>query len=122
MNCCSISASDFTERVTIEELTRTADGQGGWTGVWASIDASSTNIAAKVRPMSGAEARHAMRVAPRAAYTVHMYYRADANGAPFYTPAHRLLWRGRVYNILHTADVESASIYMYLLLNEGELS
>lgn len=109
----------LTERVTIERLTRSADGQGGWTETWT---AEATDIGAQVKPMSGAEARHAERVAPRAAYTCIIYYRADANGAPYYTPADRLTWRGRTYNILHTADMESQSRWLYILLNEGERS
>jgi SPP1 family predicted phage head-tail adaptor len=112
----------LTERVTIEVNTPVDDGQGGKADSWAAIDADSTDIGARVRVMSGAEARYAMRIAPRAAYTALIYYRADAYGAPFYTPKHRLTWRGRIYNILHTADYETRSIYMYLLLNEGDLS
>jgi len=122
MKCCGISPSQLTERVTIQERVQTSDGQGGLTDSWQAVDSNSVDIAAQVKPMSGAEARHAMRIAPRATYTALIYYRPDLFGAPFYTPAHRLVWRGRTYNILHTADYQTRSIYMYLLLNEGDLS
>lgn len=122
MKCCDISISDFSERITVQERSQTPDGQGGFTDSWSAIDSDSTDISARVKPMSGAESRQAARVAPRATYIVHIYYRADGNGAPFYTPKHRVIWRGRTYNVLHTADVDSASLFMYVLLNEGELS
>jgi len=122
MRCCDLKISEFKERVTIERLSTTTDNQGGRVETWAAPDAQAAGISARIKPMSGSEAHLAERIAPRAVYECYIRYRADAYGAPYYTPADRLTWRGRTFDILHCVDHETESRFMYLLLNEGALS
>lgn len=122
MKCCDIKLAWFTQRVTIERLSTTRDNQGGREETWAAPDADAEDIFAWIRPLTGSEARQAERVSPSAVYECYIHYRADSNGAPYYTPADRLIWRGRTHNIIAAFDVESESLFMRLLLNEGALS
>lgn len=117
--CCPFPRREMTERIVIERVTQTRDNQGGASDQWEVVG---LNLAARIKPLSGAEARVAERVSPRATYSCFIWYRADAQGAPYYTPADRLTWRGRIFNIIHCVDFETESQYMYMLLVEGSLS
>lgn len=117
MNCCDIHTGMLSERVTIERRTRSADGYGGYTETWQATPAGTQAVSLK--PLSGSEAYRAMRIAPTATYQLLMRFRADGQGNPFYTPADRVVHRGRYYNILNVFDVEMRGQWMSMLLSEG---
>jgi len=118
--CCDIHAGMLTERVTFERLTRTPDGYGGTTETWVATPAGTVPVS--LRPLSGTEAYRAMRIAPTATYRLYGRFVPDALGNPFYTPADRVLFQGRYFNILNVFDVEMAGRWIEMLLNEGALS
>lgn len=76
------------ERVTIQAVTQTTDGQGGFTESWANIGTTPT-VFARVRPLSGRERVVAAQTDTPATHEVSIRYRADV------TSKHRLVWEGR---------------------------
>lgn len=120
MKCCDIHSGMLTERVQIERRTRVPDGLGGFVETWRGL--ARPKLAANLRALSGTEAYRAMRTAPTATYRLYVRFRGDANGNPFYTPADRVLYQGRYFNILNVFDVEMQKRWIEMLLNEGALS
>ncbi len=120
MKCCDIHAGMLTERIEIERRVRTPDGHGGFTEDWDAVPART--IPASLRPLSGAESFRAMRIAPTATYRLYIRFRADLSGNPFYTPADRVVFQGRYFDILSVFDVEMQHRWIEMLLNEGALS
>lgn len=120
MKCCDIHAGMLSERVTFERQVRTADGLGGYTEAWRA-DPTGT-VPARLRPLSGSETYRAMRIAPTATYQLYCRFRGDSNRNPYYTPAFRVVYQGRYFNILHVFDVELEGRWLEMLLNEGALS
>lgn len=120
MKCCDIHAGLLTERVTFQRQVRTPDGLGGYTERWEG--APNAPLPASLRPLSGSEAYRAMRIAPTATYRLYTRFRGDANRNPYYTPAFRVMYQGRYFNILNVFDVEMQGRWLEMLLNEGALS
>lgn len=110
----------LTERVALERRTRTPDGYGGVTEAWAATPEGT--VPASLRPLSGTEAIRAMRISPSATYRLYIRFVPDVLGNPFYTPADRVVFQGRYFNILNVFDVEMQHRWMEMLLNEGTLS
>lgn len=120
MKCCDIHVGMLGERVTFERKVRVSDGIGGYAETWQADPA--TTVPARLRPLSGSETYRAMRIAPTATYQLHCRFRGDSNGNPYYTPAFRLLYQGRYFNILSVFDVEMEGRWLEMLLNEGSRS
>jgi SPP1 family predicted phage head-tail adaptor len=83
------------QRITLQRVTRTQDSIGGTTETWADL----LTVWAHIKPLSGREMMDAQRVTPVTRYRAVIWWRGDANGAPFYTPADRVIWHGREYGI-----------------------
>lgn len=120
MRCCDIHAGLFSERVTFERQVRTPDGRGGFTENW--VGDPVTPVAVSLRPLSGSETARAMRIAPTATYQLYTRFRADNQRNPYYTPAFRVVFQGRYFNILNVFDVEMQNRWLEMLLSEGSLS
>lgn len=117
MKCCDIKTSSLTEHILVERRTQTRDTLGGLVDVWTADPPE--GVFAQIKPLSGTEAYVAHRIAPRANYHAILRYRADENGAPYYTPADRVVWRGRYFDLLSSIDIESESRWLQLFLVEG---
>lgn len=120
MKCCEMHAGLLTERVAIERLTNVPDGYGGYTREWTADPEG--GVPASLRPLSGTEALRAQRISPSATYRLYIRFRADANGNPYYTPADRVMFQGRAFDILNLFDLEMQHRWIEMLLNEGKLS
>lgn len=75
VRCCApskYSARDLNEPVTFERLTRTSDGEGGYTEAWAAI--SGAPSLAMVKAMSGGERWASQRVEALSNYRVVVRY------------------------------------------------
>lgn len=83
------------QRITLQRVTRTQDSYGGTVETWADL----STLWAHVKPLSGREVLDAERVSPVTRYKAIIWWKSDANGAPFYTAADRVVWRGREYGI-----------------------
>lgn len=81
-------SGDLRERVTIQAVTLTTDGQGGFTESWANIG-TTPSVFARVRALSGRERTAAAQTDTQATHEVSIRYRADI------TSAHRLIWESK---------------------------
>lgn len=105
------------ERITIQRVTRTQDTIGGTTETWTDL----TTVWAYIRPSAGAEALDGQRTNPQTRYRATIWWKGDANGAPFYTAADRVIWQGREYGIESVVPV-GRNERMELRLIEGAVT
>jgi len=110
-----LKVTALDQRVAIERVSRMPDGMGGTTESWAPI----ATVWAQVVPVRGAEKREAMRISPEARMKVRIHWQGDAAGQPFCTPADRLVWRGRTYNIESAVPWGGRERFIEILISEG---
>ncbi|PTW43900.1 phage head closure protein [Rhodovulum kholense] len=110
-----LSGPALDQRVTIERLSRTPDGMGGATESWAPV----ATVWAQVLPLRGAETWEAMRVSPATRMKVRIRWQGGAAGQPFCTPADRLVWRGRAYNIESALPHGGRERFIEIGISEG---
>lgn len=119
VKCCGkYNARQLRARVKIQRKTQASDGMGGWTETWSRGD----DLWALWKPMSGSERVRAMGIEPTLAVKAVIRFRGDENGAPYYSAADRLTYRGRTYNIKTVIDVDGMQDWLELMLAEGEPS
>ena len=106
--------------ITIERLTSTADGMGGFTEVWTADPTA--GVYAFVKFMSGTERWEADRVHPGNLVRAIIRFRGDANGAPYYTSGDRVMIRGREYGITAVSDIEFVQKWIQIEMFEGQPS
>lgn len=112
------NARQLRNRIKIQTKTQTADGLGGWTEEWSAGD----DVWAIWQPQSGSERVRAMGIEPTLSIKAVIRFRGDANGAPYYSAADRVTYRGRTYNIRYVYDVDGMQDWLELMLAEGEPS
>lgn len=88
MKCLPLAGS-LRHRVTLQSLTRTADGQGGFTEEWT----DEATLWASVEPLKGYERFQAMQLQTPLTHAVTLRYR------PGVTTAHRLLFGDRIFDV-----------------------
>lgn len=103
------------ERVTLQRKTRTSDSMGGFDEAWADL----ATVWAEVKPLGSREVWEAMRIGTQTRFRVHIRFKGDANGAPYYTSADRLTWQGRAYGIERVAEKGHRREMLELLVVEG---
>lgn len=84
----ALQAGKLRERVTIQTVTRTSDGGGGFTEAWA----NTATVWARVEPLTGREAFEAMQVASTMSHRVVIRKRTV-------TPQQRVIWKGKTLRI-----------------------
>lgn len=114
-SCGLYSAGMLQSKITIQRKTRAADGMGGVTETWA----TSATPWAMWRALTGRELYQAQRIAPTVSVKAVIRFRGDASGAPYYTPADRVTYRGREYAISAAIDPDDRQEWLELYLSEG---
>lgn len=100
------------ERVTVERLTGTADGGGGFTQAWASLG----TVWASVEPVRAAERVEAALQRGVVAYRVTV---RNAGAGSSAGTQDRLSWRGEVLNIRGAPTLPKATPYRVLEAESG---
>ncbi|BCJ86455.1 phage head closure protein [Effusibacillus dendaii] len=95
-------------RVTIQKLTQTDDGMGGYTEGWGVV----ATVYASVHPLKGRELFDAQQVREHMTHRVTIRYRVDV------TPDMRVLFGAKVFNIRSVINVESKNRELQLLCEE----
>ena len=88
----------------------------------AELRSSADIVWAMWKPMSGNELVQAMRIQPSISVRAVIRFRGNAEGAPYYSAADRVVYRSRTYNITAIVDVDDAGEWLELSLTEGEPS
>jgi head-tail adaptor len=111
MKCCDISAGLLREPVTFQRATRTSDGAGGSTLVWAAISGAPTR--AFVKNTGGREIAAHDRVEAIARLKVVVRYSAGI------LESDRILIRSKAHNILHINNVEFRDRWLEIAVDGG---
>ena len=113
------TSSRLRHRLTLQAETQVADGAGGYgkgwqniADVWAEI-IPITGVNAKITSAAGKEMLFAGQIQPEISHKILLRYRGDI------TPAMRLLFENRAFNIRHVANVEEKGETLELLVQEG---
>lgn len=120
MKCCNITAGSLSASIQIQRNAPTSDGEGGLVDVWA--DDPPGVVWAMVRASPGGQQFMAQRETPRNRYRFVIRYRDDGNGAPYYSAADRIIYRGRTYGIDAVVDMEDSRRYLDITATENEAS
>lgn len=119
-DCCKYTAGDLRARIVIERKSQVADGMGGNIETWTADPAG--GVFAAWEPLMGREAVTYMRIAPSASVRAVIRFRGDDNGAPYYSGADRVTYRGRTYAIESVIDAGGEGQWLEVLLSEGKPS
>ncbi len=116
MKCCNIHAGMLRSKVTIQRKANTPDGAGGWLEVWATAG----QPFAMWKALSGGERWQAMRVSPHNRVRLVIRFKDDGNGAPYYSGADRVKYKGRTYSIESVLDIEDRRKFLEIMVVEGK--
>lgn len=103
---------NLDQRITLQALTRSADGIGGYTSAWANI-APNPTVWANVRPASAREALASDRVGASGLYIFAIRNRTDLNEAD------RIVWGGETYNIRSVRRRGGRGMYLEIEAERG---
>lgn len=95
---------ELRELVTPERPVDTPDGSGGVTRVWQALP----SLRARVRPLAGAAHRSAERDGEVRRFEVVL------RGTPGICADMRLIWRGRILDIVATRPLDAAERFLVL--------
>lgn len=125
MKCCEMHSGLLRFPIIIERVTETPDGAGGVTRAWAADPAGGVYAFWEVKKgefQFTAERAHGDRLVSYGRYRAVIRFRGDDNGAPYYTSADRVLFRGQYYNIEAVTDADGGQRWLELALMLSEPS
>lgn len=105
----------FTAAISIERKTQVATGSGGFTDTWTEIGTPDAYFAAQ----TGREAYNADHMQSDNKFRCIIPYRADGNGAPFYSGKDRIIYQGRTYAVEAVVDMSGRGKWLEMMLTEG---
>lgn len=114
MKCCTYTAGQLRNVVTIQAKTRTPDGMGGFTETWAQVSGAPTRAMITAAP--GSERWGFMRQVPGNTYKMVTRFFSGA------TAAQRVLCGGKEYAVLGVVDPDLRSDWLEWRLSDGVAS
>ena len=109
MPASSYASGDLDRRVSVQQRGSNVDANGQQSMVWTELFSSWANIA----PMGGTEMLAAQAINAESTHNVVMRWR------PNVTAGMRLVYQGRVFNILNINDQNMAHQILELTCSEG---
>jgi len=103
---------NFRHRVIIQNYTRTSDGQGGYTKVWADVQTVWAEIEPVFNVTQTKEANVAEQKKPVQTHKVRIRYN------PIMTPDKRLKWGNRILEPRSAIDEDGTTTTMLLFCDE----
>lgn len=94
----------MNRRVTLQRVSQTSDGQGGFTDVWVDV----AGLWAAIEPLSGFEKLQAMQMQTPMTHKVTMRYRADVSTKD------RLAYGSRLFHIKEALNLEENGYFLRL--------
>lgn len=104
-----VRAGDLTRRITIQQRATTRDTFGQQTTTWTDL----LSCWAQIEPMSGRELITAQAVNSEITHTVTILYRSQIK------PAMRVVYQGRIFNIVSVTDQNSDHVITQMTCSEG---
>lgn len=105
----AVRGGDFNRRVTIQQRGAAKDGFGQATQTWTDL----LSCWARIEPLSGRELVMAQAQNAEVTHLVEIIYR------PTITAAMRVVYQGRIFNVLSVIDPDMAHVSLELLCSEG---
>lgn len=103
-----MAAGELKHRIAIQGITRTADGQGGYTEAWSDV----VTVWAKIEALSGRELWQAQQVQSAVTHRITIRYRSDI------TPAMRIKYGARYFNVDAVINPDEGKEQLQLLCKE----
>ncbi|MBC7282570.1 phage head closure protein [Hoeflea sp.] len=110
-------AGRLDQRITIQRKARVTDAMGGFVETWSDLE----TVWAEVRPLSTREVWDAMRISAETRMRARIRFRGDDAGAPYYTSADRVAWKGRTYGVERVVEIGRRE-GLEILMVEGQAS
>lgn len=110
--CKCISVADLRHRITIQTLTETADGSGGFSSSWA----DTVSIWAGITPASGYERAQGMQLEAVITHKIIMRYRTDV------TAKQRIKYGTRYFAITSVINLDEANRYLQIMAAESSMA
>lgn len=104
-----VRSGDLNRRIAIQQRTTTPDGYGQQTTTWTDV----ITCWASIEPLNGRELVQAQAVQAETTHQVTILYRSSI------TAAMRVVYQGRVFNILSVIDPDTSHVALQLLCSEG---
>ena len=108
--CSKYLPGTMDKRVSIQSVTQTTDGQGGYTETWA----TDVTVWAYIKPMKAYERMQAQKLETPLSHKVTIRYRSGV------TTKHRLLFGSRVFHIKGIINPDEANQFLELTCIEIE--
>lgn len=105
----NLRAGDLNRRITIQQRSSTPDSYGQQSGAWTDV----VTCWAGIEPLTGRELLAAQAVNTENTHQVKLRYRTGI------TAAMRVVYQGRLFNILSVIDPDTAHVALHLLCSEG---
>ena len=99
-------------RITIQQVTRTSDGQGGFTELWNNL-ATTPTVWAKVSPVNKSERLFMQQLEYQRTHKIIIRYRSDL------TTDMRISFSNRIFHIKAFTNVEERSVYLQIDAEEN---
>lgn len=93
--CCQIKSGDLNKRLTVQTLTETTDGQGGFTSGWA----DSFTVWARVKPLSSREREQGAQLELNTTHRIVTRFRTDIHSKNRLKLGARFFAIGGIFNI-----------------------
>jgi SPP1 family predicted phage head-tail adaptor len=104
-----MKAGSLRHQITIQTKTATTDAYGGPVDVWEDLE----TVWAAVEPLQGRELVTAQAVNAETTTRITIRYREGV------TPANRIVFEGKYYNLLSVVDTDLKHREMIILASEG---
>lgn len=104
-----MNSGSLRHRVTIQSLTKTSDGTGGFTETWT----DAATVWAEVTPLKGFERYAAQQIRAQLSYRVRLRFRNDV------TSDMRLIHKGKILTIQAVINVNGRNRELELLCSES---
>lgn len=106
----------LNHRVTVQSRTTSKDDYGQELDSWSDV----ATVWANILPIGGRERLRAMAIESSLTHTVMVRYRAEFK-PPLQMGAKRIIYQGRIFNIVSARDVDEAHKYIIFDCTEGSL-
>lgn len=110
MACCDLNSGKLRHRITFERATKTDDGGGGSSMVWATV----ATVRAYVKPISGGERLQAMRVESNITQRIYIRYRDDL------AESDRIRYGSRLMQVKAIVNIEEQNKWLEVYAVEGQ--
>lgn len=110
MKCCDLTAGKLRHVIDIERETKTPDGIGGSYLDWSVV----ASPRAYIKPMSGGERFHAMRIEANITHRIYIRYQTGLREGD------RINFNGRLMQIRALINLEEKNRWLEIYADEGQ--